>query len=177
MKLLKTLILVILLLTVMAVIAGLFMDPQWRVERRAQMTAPAATVYAYISRIRSWQEWTAWNTEVYPQMQISYSGPERGVGARQSWDDGSMAGHVQITAEDPGRRFEYVVSMEEGKHEMNCSLAVQPADAGSEVIWGCAGDSGGNPLSRLMMATYKPMIGQDFEKGLDNLQQRYSKGK
>ncbi|MDX1496502.1 MAG: SRPBCC family protein [Salinisphaeraceae bacterium] len=174
MKLIKTLILAIIVLAILAVVAGLMMDSQWRVERRAVVNADPTTVYADISRIRGWQEWTAWNTEAYPDMQISYSGPERGVGARQSWDDGAMTGTVEITAVQPNKGFDYVVSMEEGKYQMQCSMQVAPADAGAEVIWACEGDSGGNPFSRLMMAAYKPMIGKEFETGLNNLQQRHA---
>ena len=159
-----------------AAVAGLFMDSQWQVERRAIVKAAPADVFGYISRIHSWQEWTAWNTKAYPEMKISYSGPASGVGARQSWDDGAMTGHVEVTAQGPGRQFDYIVSMDEGKYQMDCSMAVEPAAAGSEVRWSCSGDSGGNPFSRLMMAAYKPMIGKDFEKGLANLEQRYGGG-
>ncbi|MGB1581061.1 MAG: SRPBCC family protein [Nevskiales bacterium] len=174
MRLIKTLILAIIFLVIVAVVAGLFMSPQWQVERRAVVNAAPATVYADISNIRGWKDWTAWNTEAYPDMQISYSGPERGVGAKQSWDDGAMTGYVEITEVTAGERFRYVVSMDEGKHEMDCSMAVAPAQQGSEIRWGCSGNSGSNPLSRLMMAAYKPMIGKDFETGLANLVARYS---
>lgn len=176
MRLLKTLGLAIVLLIILAVVAGLFMDPLWRVERRTNVAAPAAEVYGFISRIPNWVQWTAWNTEAYPDMQISYSGPASGVGARQSWDDGAMSGYVEITAEEPGKHFDYLVSMEGGRHQMSCRLAVTPDTGGSAVVWSCSGDSGGNPIDRLMMAAYRPMIGKDFETGLSNLQQRYAGG-
>lgn len=174
MKLIKTLGLVIVLLVILAVVAGLFMDPQWRVERRTTVAAPAAEVYGFISRIPNWVKWTAWNPETYPGMQIAYSGPESGVGARQSWNDGAMTGYVEITAEEPGKHFDYLVSMDEGKHQMSCRLAVAAVEGGSKVNWSCSGEVGGNPLDRLMMAAYRPMMGKDFEKGLGNLQQRYA---
>ena len=86
-----------------------------------------------------------------------------------------MTGHVEITEVGPGHRFDYIVSMDEGKHQMDCEMSVVPADGGSLVNWLCEGDSGGNPLNRLAMAAYKPMIGQDFDKGLVRLKQRYAK--
>ncbi len=173
MKLLKTLVIALLLLMLMVVVAGMFMDSQWQVERRGRVTAPVAKVYEYISTIRQWSEWTAWNKEAYPQMQLTYSGPDTGVGARQTWHDGAMGGFVEITAVVPGQSLDYVVNMDSGTHAMQCRLAVEPAGEAATVIWRCSGDSGGNPLDRLMMAAYKPMIGRDFEIGLARLQQQF----
>ena len=173
MKLIKTLLLITVLILAGAVITGLFMNPAWQVERQAVVTAPVKAVYGYISKLPNWSQWTAWNKEAYPDMQLTYSGPEVGVGARQSWNDGAMSGYLEVTTVDAGKSLDYLVSMEDGKHSMDCRLAVAPMDAATVVSWLCRGDSGGNPLDRLMMAAYKPMIGRDFEIGLARLQQHF----
>lgn len=176
MKLLKTLLLMTVLILAAAVIAGFFMNPQWQVERQAVVTAPPNAVYGYISTLPNWSQWTAWNKEAYPDMQLTYSGPQAGVGARQSWNDGAMSGYLEVTAIDAGESLDYLVSMDGGKHSMDCRLAVSKLDSATAVRWLCRGDSGGNPLDRLMMAAYKPMIGRDFEIGLARLQQHFQAG-
>ena len=173
MKLIKTLILASILLLLIAVAAGFFMDPQWQVERRGNVPAPVATVYNYMSTLPNWAQWTAWNTEAYPDMQLAYTGPAAGVGARQSWSDGAMSGYVEVTAVEPGKNLDYLVSMEDGKSTMDCRLSVEPAATGSTVLWLCSGNSGSNPLDKIMMAAYRPMIGRDFEIGLARLRQHF----
>lgn len=173
MRLIKTLLLALLMLVALILMAGFFMDAQWRVERRTQVNAPADAVYRYISHIPHWPEWTAWNPEAYPEMQITHSGPTAGVGARQSWDDGAMRGYLEVTAATAGSHFDYLVSMDEGRHRMDCRLTVSEAPEGSQVTWACQGDSGNSPLQRLLMAAYRPMIGKDLEAGLRRLSDRY----
>lgn len=173
MKLIKTLVLASILLVIIVVVAGFFMDSQWRVERRGSVPAPSAQLYGYMSTLPNWAQWTAWNREAYPDMQLTYSGPEAGVGARQSWSDGAMSGYVEVTAVVPGQSLDYLVSMEGGEHTMDCRLAVEAADSGSNVLWLCSGDSGSNPLDKLMMAAYRPMIGRDFEIGLARLREHF----
>ncbi len=175
MKLIKTLLLMTVLIVLGAVVTGLFMNPLWQVERQAIVAAPKAQVFGYMSALPNWAEWTAWNKEAYPDMQLTYSGPASGVGARQSWNDGAMSGYVEVTAQEPGQSLDYLVSMEGGKQAMDCRLAVSGQEGNTAVSWSCRGDAGGNPLDRLMMAAYRPMIGRDLEIGLARLQQRYSR--
>ena len=151
---------------------GLSLDSHWRVERSAVIDAPQGPVFAYVSILRNWPEWTVWNPQKYPSMKYSYGGSEWGVGATQQWDDGAMQGMLRVTDYRPGEFMEYELVMEQGKFRMRGSLSIEPAGAGSRLTWACWGDSGGNPVNKLMMRFYRPMIARDFNGGLANLQQR-----
>src|SRR5688572_8314574 len=59
------------------------LDPAWRIERRVEISAPPGPVFAYISILRNWPEWTTWNAREYPSLKYVYAGPDWGVGATQ----------------------------------------------------------------------------------------------
>ncbi|MGH8453474.1 MAG: SRPBCC family protein [Nevskiales bacterium] len=152
---------------------GLAMDSRWRVERSVEIAAAPGPVFAYVSILRNWPEWTAWNPEEYPDMQHEFDGPDWGVGAIQRWHDGDMRGELHVTEFRPGEYLEYELKMDPGKIRLRGSLRIEPTGTGSRLSWSCWGDAGDNPLDKLMMRVYMPMIGRDFSAGLVNLQARF----
>lgn len=158
-----------------ALLASLLMSSEWRVERSAEVPARPSKVMAFISLLPNWPEWTVWNTENIPELKVSYSGPNWGVGARQSWHDGAMVGVLEVTDYDPGKYMEYNVDMDNGEFVMQCRIETVPVLTHSRVTWTCWGDTGGNPVDKLMMAAFKPLIGKDFQGGLDRLVERFGK--
>ncbi len=175
MKILKIVVGVVVLLLGVLLLIALLMDSEWRVERSAEVDAPPNKVMAFISMLPNWPEWTVWNTENYPEMKMSYAGPNWGVGAQQSWDDGSMVGVLEVTAYDPAAYMEYVVDMDNGGFVMQCRIETRPVLSHSEVIWSCWGDTGASPIDKLMMVVFEPLIGKDFQGGLDKLAARFAK--
>ena len=174
MKLLKYMVGSVVFLLGVALVASLLMSSEWRVERSAEVNAPPSKVMAYISLLSNWPEWTVWNTSNFPELKTSYSGPNWGVGARQSWDDGAMVGVLEVTDYDPGSFMEYNVDMDNGEFTMQCRLQTDALLSHSKVTWSCWGDTGGSPVDKLMMAAFKPMIGDDFQGGLDKLAARFA---
>lgn len=177
MKLLKILALIAGTLAVLVVGAGLMIEPRWTVERSAQVRAAPATVVAYVGELRNWVEWTVWTREKYPDMQLEFPGPTSGLGAVQKWHDGSMSGELEITEFQPESHLEYAIEMDEGRWQFNCRIAAVATAEGkavSVVTWSCSGDSGANPVNRIMQKLFEPMMGSDFQQGLDKLARRFS---
>jgi hypothetical protein len=155
------------------VIWGVAMDSQWRVERSVEIGAPAGPVFAYVSILRNWPEWTAWNPEEYPDMKYEFGGPDWGVGATQRWRDGDMQGELRVTEFRPGEYLEYELKMEPGHIRLRGSLQITETGGRSHLSWSCWGDAGDNPLEKLKMRLYSPLIGRDFDKGLATLETRF----
>ncbi len=151
----------------------LTLDSQWRVERSIDIAAPPGPVFAYVSLLRNWPEWTAWTPAEYPDLQYQFSGPEWGVGATQRWHDGAMRGELRVTEFLPGEYLEYQLQMQDGKTRLRGSLRIEPAGQGSRLRWSCWGESGSSPIDKLLIRAYLPMIGRDFDRGLRNLQARF----
>lgn len=162
-------VLVLVTAFIAAVLIGGFMTPSaWRSEANIQIQAPLSTVYQQVNTLNQWPSWTAWNPEVYPDLSISFSGPESGVGARYQWFDGAMHGEVAIHAASINESINYTVTMDDGEFEMDCGFTFSDGSPVS-VQWACWGDSGSNPVARLMMKFYEPMMQKDFDIGLQQL--------
>lgn len=48
------------------------------------MDAPVDQVRALIEDLHAWESWSPWQ-ELDPAMQQTYSGAERGIGAKMAW--------------------------------------------------------------------------------------------
>jgi uncharacterized protein YndB with AHSA1/START domain len=162
-------VLVLVTAFIAAVLIGGFLTPsQWRSETSIEIQAPVSKVFEQLNTLKNWPTWTAWNSELYPELQIGFSGPESGEGARYQWFDGAMHGEVAIHQSIANESLRYSVTMDEGEFEMDCGFdLVDGASVG--VSWACWGESGNNPVARLMMKFYEPIMRKDFEIGLQQL--------
>ncbi len=152
---------------------GVLMDSKWRVERSVEIAEAPGPVFAYVSILRNWPEWTAWGIDDYPGLQYEFSGPDWGVGATQRWHDGGMQGELRIRGFQPGEYLEYDLTMNPGDIQLRGSLRIRAVGEGSELTWSCWGDSGDNPIDKLKLRFYAPLIGRDLSTGLANLQARF----
>lgn len=152
-----------------AILIGGFMTPsEWRSEAKTQVSAPMNEVFEQVNTLSNWPSWTAWNPETHPELSISFSGEAAGRGARYQWFDGAMHGELVITESVPNQSIRYTVVMDDGEFEMDCGFEFTDGDRVA-VTWSCGGDSGSNPVARLMMKMYEPMMRKDFELGLQQL--------
>lgn len=161
--------LVLVTALVAAILIGGFMTPaEWRSEAETDIQAPVSRVYDQVATLKNWPTWTAWSLDAYPEMQVTFSGAETGEGARYQWFDGAMHGEVAIHAATTNESLSYTVNMDDGEFEMDCGFTFVDG-AKVNVQWACWGDSGSNPIARLMMKFYEPMMRKDFEIGLEQL--------
>lgn len=156
--------LVLVVLLAAAILIGGFMSPsQWRSEASVKITAPISNVYAQVNTLKQWSAWTPW-----PNVEISYSGPESGVGARYQWYDGAMHGEMAIMDAQENRAINYSMITNDGEFEVDCGFEFMDGQQVT-VQWACWGDSGSNPVARLMMKLYEPTMRKDLELGLQQL--------
>ena len=169
MKLLKWLLIIVLALLGLLVVGGYLISPKFTVTRSIVVQAPADKVYPLVASPRQWKQWSVWNRRD-PEMQIEYSGPESGVGARWSWRSKSEGnGTMTFTAAEPPRRVAYELYFPDFGTTSAGDLAFTPEAGGTQVTWTMNGDMGGNPIFRWMALAADRMVGMDFEAGLANL--------
>lgn len=169
-------VLVLVTAFIAAVLIGGFLTPsEWRSESSIEIEAPITDVYEQVNTLKHWPSWTAWNPEVYPDLQITFSGAESGPGARYQWFDGAMHGELAIHQAAANESITYTVTMDDGEFEMDCGFTFADGAAVS-VQWACWGESGNNPVARLMMKFYEPMMRKDFERGLQQLKAKLEAG-
>jgi Polyketide cyclase / dehydrase and lipid transport len=174
MTLLKKLLLAVMVIPIAIIILSLFLPSKYRVERTVVMRAKADAVYAHVSTLKHWPDWTAWTTNKYPDMKNSFSGPESGVGATYHWEgQSSGSGVLKLIRVEPGKRLDYELNFENGKHVSTGAIVIEPEGETLKVTWFNEGSLGWNPVSRIFGLLMDGMMGPDFEEGLRKLQQRF----
>lgn len=169
MKILKWILIVVLALVAVLVIGGYLLSPKFTVTRTVAINAPADKVYALVANPRHWKQWSVWNQRD-PQMQIDYSGPESGTGAKWTWHSKSEGdGAMTFTATEPARRVAYELYFPDFGTTSTGELSFVPDGNATKVTWVMNGDFGSNPIFRWMALGADSMVGKDFEAGLANL--------
>jgi Polyketide cyclase / dehydrase and lipid transport len=173
MKVMKKALLVVLLIPIVLVVVSLFLPASYRVERRVTMNARPSAVFPHINSPRHWPEWTAWTVAKYPDMRVSFTGPEAGMGASYSWEGKSSGrGTLKITRSEPDESIGYDLDFEKGKHVSKGAITLEPSGESVAVTWSNEGDLGWNPVSRFFGLFMDKMMGPDLEEGLRNLQKK-----
>ena len=147
MRILKWVLGGIVALIVLLVVVGFFLPGTFTVVRSAEIAAPPDKVYALVADPRAWKEWSAWNKRD-PQMQVEYSGPPAGMGAKRVAFDLYFPDFGTTSKGD---------------------LRFEPAGAGTRVTWTMNGDMGKNPIYHWFALGADGMVGKDFAEGLAGL--------
>ncbi len=152
-------------------IGGAFLLPKdVSVARSVEINAPASDVFPYLNSLKAGAEWSPWLGKD-PEVQLAYSGPDEGVGAKLDWASEHPqvgTGSQSITASEADK----LVSTAMDFGEMGTATAdFQMVETGGKttVTWGFQTDLGGNPVARWMGLMMDTWVGTDYEVGLSNL--------
>lgn len=168
-------------LTVAAIIAlllgiGLLLPSGFKVQRSVVVNAPAARIYPLIADPRQWKNWAVWNQRD-PAMQMQYSGPDSGAGAKWTWQSKTEGnGAMEFTAAVPDKHIDYALSFPDLGMTSRGQLRLVPDGAGTRVTWTNEGDMGRSPVNRYFGLVMDRMVGPDFEAGLANLKAAAERG-
>lgn len=165
-------ILIGLLIVVLALVAVSYLLPrEVQVARVIEIERPPADVFPHVNDLRAFQAWSPW-AEIDPNTQMTYSGPEHGVGQTAAWsseNDQVGTGSQTITASEENRRV--ATSLDFG--DMGTATAeflLEPVgESGTRVEWAFETDTGMNPIARWMGLLMDGMVGGAYEKGLAKL--------
>lgn len=156
------------------VVVGLFLGyaalqkPEYTVARDISIHASPAVIFPYINESKKMDSWNPW-TEVDPQVKMSFTGPNAGVGAKTSWESkGRMGvGSATISESVP---FERVVTDLAYTKPMamtqTAQITLTPAGSDTIVRWSVSGKN--NLLFRCMgvFCNMDKMVGGTFASGL-----------
>ncbi len=137
--------------------------------RDAVIGADPATVHALIDDFHAWSAWSPWE-EMDPDLKRTYSGAEKGVGARYSWVGNKKVGSgsmeiTRSTAEQVDIDLEFV---EPFKASNKTVFRLTPAGEGTKVEWTMTGER--NLLMTVLgKLFFDKAIAKDFDKGLAKL--------
>lgn len=166
----KILIVFSVLLIVISAIGLIFFDEHVHAERTIVVNVPRSEMYQILNTHKTFNEWSPW-LEKDPSMKITYSGSDRGVGAKYSWSSPVKevgVGSMEIVESVPDSVIRQRLTFE-GRGSSETGFILRPEGNGTRVIWMLDMDAGANPIKRILGGFMDRMIGPDFEKGLTKL--------
>ena len=139
------------------------------VTRSVVTNAPESAVFPYLANLHHFHDWSPWATRD-PQLQLTYSGPESGKGARIDWVSQVRSigtGSMEITNADPNKTIELAVNF--NGVEGTSLFDIAPSGSGSKVTWSFGYESGSSPLKRWKALALDGLVGAEYRAGLDKL--------
>jgi hypothetical protein len=148
-----------------------FRPAEFHVERSATLAASPVSLF---EQVNDHHKFSVWNPflKVDPNVKLTYSGPDSGVGAACSWDGNSKigAGSATITESKPG---ELVRQRMDWKRPMEGTSTVEftfkPSGDKTVVTWAMYGKNGFMGKLVSVFLDCEKMVGPQFEEGLANL--------
>lgn len=141
-----------------------------RITRSIFIAAPPERIFPLVDDPRATNEWSPFVKD--PSVELSYSGPERGVGAACDFSGDAKIGAGRVEIVESVAPSKVVVTLRLDR-PMKCrnrvEFTIAPQPGGSLVTWDMAGPQ---PfLGKLMTIVFDPekMVGGAFEKGLADL--------
>ena len=169
MRTLKWLIAGVLGLAAIVLAVGVVLPPKFTVTRSVLVNAPPDKIYPLVADPRGWKQWSVWNQRD-PSMQVTYSGPPTGAGAKWEWKSASEGnGAMTFTAAEPAKRVAFDLSFPDLGTSSSGELNFVPQGYATQVTWTMNGDMGKNPVAHWFALFADNMVGKDFEGGLANL--------
>jgi len=159
-----------LVVALIALIGAAYLFPRIvHVERTIVIDRPAASVYPYINSLRRASEWSPW-VEYDPNVKMSYSGYEQGVGAKMSWAGNKKVGtgSQQITQSILNRKVASELQFGE-QGPAKSALTLTTTEHGTKVVWSLDVDLGNSPIARYAGLSLDAQVGADYDRGLAKL--------
>lgn len=148
---------------------GFLLPSEFQVERSINIDAPADEIFVHVADLKAWKNWGVWFKRD-SLMEITYSGPEKGVGMKSVWfSETQGSGEMQVLELSPNKKITYSLYFPEFDMGSTGQLTFEEREGKTLVTWVDYGDVGGNPIDHYFAAFMDSMIGPDFEAGLDNL--------
>jgi len=170
MKILKIILGSLITLIVILILVAFLLPRKVTVMQEASINASLWIVHSQVAAPTHWQKWGVWNKRD-PDMQINYSGPGAGVGAKWSWQSKTEGnGEMEMTGDDPPRELAYTLKFADWRMVANGRFKFFPTnDVVTQATWTMEADLGNNPIHRYVGLFMDRRVAPDFAASLANL--------
>lgn len=171
MRILRTLLIGLVLLIILAVGVAYLLPRNVIVERQVTVAAPPDVVFPHLNSLQAFSEWSPWG-DYDPDMQVTYSGPESGVGNVMEWtsDHRNVGNGRQEIVESTENELVRTSLDFGGMGLAEAWWTLTPTEGGTQVTWGLNADMGMSPIGRWMGLALDGLVGADYERGLQRLE-------
>ncbi|GAA1391335.1 SRPBCC family protein [Luteococcus peritonei] len=149
----------------------------YTVSRSTVIGAPADRVHALIEDLRAWRSWSPWEG-LDAELERTYSGSERGEGARYAWQGNKKAGQgsMHVISSTPAEVVVDVSFVKPFRSSSTSTFTLTEAGGRTTVGWQMTGQQ--NALMSVLGKVWSMdrLMGPDFEKGLAQLKALAERG-
>jgi len=174
MKILKKILIILVIIVAVAAIIGWMLPADVHIERSQTINADAGKIYAYLDNMKKDPEWSPW-LQKDPNTQLTFEGPESGVGSKQSWKSENSdvgTGRMETIEAVINQKIKREMYFMEDATPAFASFILAPDGNGTRVTWTLDASMGSNPFMHIMGKMMSGMAGKEFEKGLGNLKEK-----
>ena len=170
---LKIILIVVAGLLIAFVVYVALRPADFRIERSATISVPAAVVFARVNDLHAWQEFSPW-AKLDPNAKITFAGPPAGNGAAFTWVGNSDIGEgtMTITESKPAElvrfRLDFLKPM---ASTSTAEFAFKESTGGTTVTWSMFGKNNFVARTICLFINMDKMIGGQFEEGLAKLKE------
>ncbi|QOC21145.1 SRPBCC family protein [Wenzhouxiangella sp. AB-CW3] len=166
---LRRLLVILLAVVIVLVIVGFMLPRTVAVERDRVFDHPRENLFAVLSDLRHFTQWSPWLADEAPDS-FRLEGRPSGIGSTLVWREEADVGasRMWITSIDPLQRIDY--ALEFGDRQARGWFVIEDDVDGYRVRWGMGIQSGTFDLVGRYLGLLLPgMIGRSYEEGLDDL--------
>jgi hypothetical protein len=141
---------------------------QFRITRKATISAPAPVVFAQVNDFHNWEAWSPW-AKLDPTAKNSFEGPSSGTDAVFRWSGNDQIGEGRMTIREsrPSElikiELEFIRPMT-GKSDVK--FGFEPVNDQTTVTWSMTGENNFIGKAVCLFMNMDKTIGGDFDKGL-----------
>lgn len=173
MKALKIIGLVLVGIIVLLLIAGVFVDGNYAVEREVTINKPKQEVFDYVKYLKNQNQFSVW-AKIDPAMKTEFRGEDGTVGFVSAWDSKDPKagkGEQKITKIADGERIDYEIHFIEPMESTDSAFMtfVALSDSTTTVKWGFFGKMKYPMNLMLLTMDMEKMLAPDLQNGLNNL--------
>ena len=168
MKIFVNILIAIGLIFGLVLVIGFFLPSEYACERSIEIDAPAEVVFDQVNDLEANRDWSPWE-ENDDTATFVYGPTTVGVGAWYEWEGDDVGqGRLTITTSERPRRIENDLDFP-GQETARGVWTFEETEGGVRVTWSVTGDVGPNPIARYFALLAEGVIGENFERGLENL--------
>ena len=157
-------------LVLIVLVGGFLMPRTIEVSRETVINGSPDKIFAHVADLRAFNKWSPWSA-MDPDMKVTYSGPETGVGQKSSWESEKM-GNGSQTIVELAQNEKVVTDLDFGPMgTAQAQFLLAPQADGTKVTWSLNSDLGNNPLARWFGPMLRSGVSKDYESGLATLKQ------
>ena len=172
MKILKISVKLLLLLIAIVIAVPFFLPSSTSVSRAMEINVPPEKLFAYVNNFEQFNRWSPWYG-IDPDAKYEFEGPAEGVGSLMRWSSEHQSvgvGSQKIVRSEPNKGVVTELSFE-GQGNATARFDLEAMDGATRLTWSFETDWGNNLVGRYMGLMMDKWVGNEYEKGLQNLKQ------